>query len=104
MPYFLCRLAAPRPSFPFDMSEGEAALMGEHGRFWQQQAQAGLAVAVGPVLDSAGPWGMAIVEVSDETAAGALVANDPVVLAGCGFSYSIHAIPSLILRGGALAH
>ena len=91
MPIHLCRLLPPRPTFPGDMTPQEAGL-------WQRLADRGVALAVGPVLDPAGAWGLAIVDVSDGAAASALTEEDPVVRSGSGFRYEIHPIPQAILR------
>ncbi len=98
MPIHLCKLLPPRPTFPGDMTPSEAALMQEHGAFWRQQADAGVALVVGPVLDPAGVWGMAVVDVSDAAAAASLTNEDPIVRAGIGFRYDIHPVPQAILR------
>ena len=79
MPYFLCRLVSPRPSFPHDMTAAEAALMQEHASYWMGLVQDGTAVAFGPVFDAKGAWGLGLVEVHGESAANALTAADPVV-------------------------
>jgi uncharacterized protein YciI len=100
MAYFLLRLKAPRPSFPFDATEEETARMQEHFAFWQEKADAGTAIVVGPVFDPAGVWGMGLVEVGDESAARALYESDPIIRAGLGFSYDVLPVPQLILRRG----
>ena len=58
VPYFLCRLVSPRPSFPHDMTAAEAALMQEHASYWMGLVQDGTAVAFGPVFDAEGAWGL----------------------------------------------
>ncbi|RDI61990.1 YciI family protein [Microvirga subterranea] len=98
MPFHLCRLLPPRPTFPADITAEEAGLMQEHAVYWQRVADRGNALIVGPVLDPAGVWGVAIVEVSDAAAASALTEQDPVILSGRGFRYEIHPIPQAILR------
>lgn len=98
MPHFLLRLAPPRPSFPSDATVAEMDAMGTHFAFWQAQADAGTALAVGPVADPAGIWGMAVVEVPDEAAATGLAARDPVITADLGFAYEVMPILSLIER------
>ena len=65
MPFHLCKLLPPRPTFPADMTAEEAGLMQEHVAYWQRAADRGAAVIVGPVFDPAGIWGLAIVDVSD---------------------------------------
>lgn len=98
MAYFMLKLNAPRPSFPFDATEAEGAAMAAHSGYWQEKARVGQAIAVGPVFDPAGPFGMAVVECADEASARMLADADPVVLAGLGFRYDVFSIPSIILR------
>lgn len=98
MAHFMLKLNAPRPGFPFDASEQEMAAMAAHSAYWQKEADGGAAIAVGPVFDPAGPFGMAIVECPDEAAASALAGSDPVIIAGLGFRYDVFPIPSLIVR------
>lgn len=69
-----------------------------HGAFWQHQADQGRALAVGPVADPAGIWGLALVEVADEAEAEALAAEDPVIAARLGFAYAVLPLLSLITR------
>jgi uncharacterized protein YciI len=98
MGYFHLKLVSPRPTFPFDASEQERAAMAEHVGYWRRLAEEKLAVAVGPVFDPKGPWGMAVVETENEAEAEALAAADPIITASLGFRYDVAPIPSLILR------
>ena len=98
MGYFHLKLVSPRPTFPFDITEAEGAAMAAHGEYWRKLADEGHAVAVGPVFDPEGPWGMAIVETENEAEAEALGAADPVITAALGFRYEVTPMPSLILR------
>ena len=98
MAIHLCKLLPPRATFPGDMTPAEAGLMQEHAVFWRRQADQGTALVAGPVLDPAGVWGLAIVDVSDAAAASSLTDEDPIVRAGIGFRYEIHLIPQAILR------
>jgi uncharacterized protein YciI len=100
VPYFLCRLVSPRPSFPHDMTAAEVALMQEHASYWMGLVQDGTAVAFGPVFDAEGAWGLGLVEVHGESEAKALTAADPVVRANAGFGYEISPMPQLVLRQG----
>lgn len=96
MAHFLLRLEPPRDSFPQDATAAEMDAMAAHGAYWQGQADAGLALAVGPVADPSGIWGMALVEVEDEAEATSLTADDPVIRADLGFAYRVMPILSLI--------
>ncbi|MBB4065220.1 YciI family protein [Gellertiella hungarica] len=98
MAFFMLKLSGPRPSFPGDASGEELAAMAEHSVYWKSKAEDRLAIAVGPVFDPAGPFGMAIVDCADPAAARLLADDDPVIRAGLGFGYDIFPIPSLILR------
>ncbi len=79
---FAIRLIAPRPTFVEDMTDEERAMMAEHGRYWRQLLADGVAVVFGPVLDPAGPYGLAVVEVDDQEHAGRVIAADPAVRGG----------------------
>jgi len=98
MAYFHLRLDGPRPTFPFDMSDVEREAMGRHGEYWQRLADAGTAIAVGPVMAADGPFGLALVEAGSIEAAQELTDADPVIMADLGFSYVVSPIPSIILR------
>jgi uncharacterized protein YciI len=98
MGYFHLKLIAPRPTFPFDITEAEGRAMAEHVVYWRQLATDGHAVAVGPVFDPKGAYGLAIVETENEAEAEALGAADPVTRAGLGFTWEVAPMPSIILR------
>ncbi len=98
MPYFLLRLRHRRASFPFDADAAEKAAMAAHSAFWLTQTERGRALAVGPVFDPAGAWGMALVEVADDDEARDLLSKDPVIEADLGFTYEVLPVPSLLLR------
>ena len=98
MAYFHMRLVPPRKTFPFDATDAENAAMAEHAAYWRAKAEIRTAIAVGPVFDPAGAYGMAVVEVADEAAARVLADGDPVVKSGLGFAFEIAPMPSLIMR------
>ncbi|MBQ0824155.1 hypothetical protein KBI52_28565 [Microvirga sp. HBU67558] len=80
------------------MTPSEAELMQKHTAYWQDLADRGIALVVGPVLDPAGIWGIAIIDAKDADAAAALTSDDPVIAGGGGFRYDIHLVPQAILR------
>lgn len=86
---FLLRLLAPRPTFPFDMTDDERAVMAEHVAYWRGLLAEGTAVVFGPVADPAGPWGLGVVSVADAAAVAGLEAADPVIRSGRGFRYEV---------------
>jgi len=98
MGYFHLKLVPPRPTFPFDITEAEGKAMADHAVYWRKLAADGHAIAVGPVFDSKGPFGLAIVEAENEAEAEALAAADPVIEASLGFRYDVAPMPSIILR------
>lgn len=80
--HFFLRLLPPRPTFPFDMTEDERRLMGEHGAYLRTALEAGRVLVYGPVLAEEGPFGMAVIEAVDEADARQFVEGDPTVRAG----------------------
>jgi uncharacterized protein len=84
MSTFVFRLNAPRPTFAFDMTDEERAIMGRHAAHWQPLVDAGQMVVFGPVVDSNGSWGLGVVEAEDEEEIRAFAASDPVVTSGTG--------------------
>ena len=95
--YFAYRLVPPRASFAADMSEAEAAVMGEHAGYWQKLLERGTAVVFGPVADPAGTWGLAVVEAESEDAVRALAEGDPAVRSGVA-TFEVHAMPGARAR------
>ena len=51
--------------------------MGRHAAHWKPYVDAGQMVVFGPVLDSTGSWGLAVVEAEDEGALRAFAAERP---------------------------
>jgi uncharacterized protein len=98
MPYYLCRLAPPRPNFMADMSSDELALMRAHVEYWRPYVEVGRVAAMGPVADPAGEWGVAIIEAGSVGEVEALQAGDPVIVSRRGFSYRNCFMPSVALR------
>ncbi|MDE2270935.1 MAG: hypothetical protein KGJ94_02995 [Xanthomonadaceae bacterium] len=100
MPAFFCKLVAPRATFAQDMSAVEAAVMGEHVAYWKHLIDQGTRVfALGPVLDPAGAFGVAIVEAANEPAIRAMLEMDPAIAADMGMRYEVHSMPRGVLHG-----
>ena len=93
MSTFLCRLVPPRPTFAFDMTEDERALMQTHGEYWKRSVERGEAIVFGLVGDPASPYGIGIVELEDELAVRRFADGDPVIVANRGFRYEILPMP-----------
>ena len=84
MPTFIFRLMCARPTFAFDMTDEERAIMRRHAAHWQPYVESGRMVIFGPILDSTGSWGLGVVEADDEAEIVAFAAGDPVVTTGTG--------------------
>ena len=95
MAYFLCKLTPPRKTFLLDMSDDERALMGEHRAYWAPYVEGGLVIAMGPVADPAGGYGVMIADVASQATLETLQANDPVIRASRGFSFETFVMPGL---------
>ena len=56
--------------------------MAEHTEYWKGLLADGVAVCFGPVLDPAGPYGLAVVEADDQADLERRTAGDPAVRSG----------------------
>jgi hypothetical protein len=95
---FFCRLNAPRSTFAQDMTAAEADSMARHVVYWKGILKVGQAAVFGMVADPAGVWGMTIVTVPDLATVQSIIAADPAILAGHGFSYDVFPMPRGIVR------
>jgi uncharacterized protein YciI len=84
MSHFVLKFLPPRSSFLQDMTQGERQIMQEHAFYWRTQTARGKAIVFGPVIDPRGAWGLAVLDVPDEAAARALIADDPITKASLG--------------------
>jgi uncharacterized protein len=98
MSYFLYKLIAPRPTFAQDMTEAEAKLLAEHGIYWRELADRGIALLFGPVLDPKGSWGLAVVDAKTEAEVRDIGRNDPAITSNRGFGFEIYPMPQVTLR------
>ena len=107
MPHFFCKLKPPRTTFISDMTPDDALLMRAHREYWTPRVETGQVIAMGPVADPAGGYGVAIIEAASEGALESMQAADPVIAAGLGFAYENHrmlgiAVPCLSRRRYAI--
>jgi uncharacterized protein YciI len=93
--HFLYKLIPPRPTFDRDMSEAEAAIMGQHVAYWQEQIERGTAIVFGPVADRAGAWGLAVVDADAEEDVRALGLTDPAVTSHLA-RFEVYVMPGAI--------
>jgi hypothetical protein len=96
--HFVYKLVPPRPTFPADMTEAEGAIMEEHFGYWAALIDGRQAVAYGPVMDPAGTYGIAVVEVEDESNARRIAESDPAIRSDAGFGFDLHPMPDAIAR------
>jgi uncharacterized protein YciI len=94
----LRRLAPPRKTFLAGMAPDERERMRAHRAYRRAFVDAGSAIAIGPVADPAGAWGVAILEAGSAEAVQALQAGDPVIAANRGFRYETYPTPTISLR------
>ena len=80
--YFFLKLIPPRPTFFVDMTEPERNMMKEHGHYWRNLMERGIAIVFGPVLDPKAVWGLGIVEAVNEDEVRSFTADDPAIKSG----------------------
>jgi hypothetical protein len=95
MPHFLCKLTPPRKTFAVDMTAAERETMLSHRDFWRPRVDAGVVIAMGPVADPEGVWGVAIVDAPSLGALLAWQAEDPAILCESGFAYTNFPMPAI---------
>ncbi|MFZ0086910.1 MAG: YciI family protein [Candidatus Acidiferrales bacterium] len=80
--HFFMKLIPPRPTFALDMTAEERALMQEHVKYVGEAFSKGKVLIYGPVMDTTGAFGMAVVEMSDAAEVQRFGEEDPSVKAG----------------------
>jgi len=87
--YYFFKLIPPRPTFPQDMTDEERLLMKDHSRYMQASFDAGKILIYGPVMAVGGTFGMAVLEVAEESEARRFGEGDPSIRAGLN-RFEIH--------------
>jgi uncharacterized protein YciI len=64
------------------MTADERALMGQHAAYFADLFANGKVLVYGPVMASAGAFGMAVLEVADQAEAQSICESDPTIQAG----------------------
>ncbi len=95
--YFLYKLIPPRPTFAVDMSPDEAAVMQQHGDYWDGLVESGTAVVFGPVAEPTGSWGLAVLEVNRAEEVEEVRRADPAVKSGLAVA-ELHPMPAAFVR------
>jgi uncharacterized protein len=80
--HYFFKLIPPRATFPHDMTDNEGLLMKDHARYIREFFDEGKVLLYGPVMATDGTFGMAVLEVTDETEARQFGEADPSVRAG----------------------
>lgn len=96
MAFYLLKLIPPRPTYPDDASMAEMDAMGRHADYIRHHIDEGTVFAAGPVMDPAGTWSVAIVEVENDEALDRLCNEDPVIRTGLGFRWEVLPMASLL--------
>lgn len=87
--HYFFKLIPPRPTFPQDITDEERLLMNDHSRYMKETFNAGKILIYGPVMATGGTFGMAVLEVADESEARRFGEGDPSVRAGLN-KFEIH--------------
>lgn len=99
MKYYVFKLIPPRPSFVADITDEERALMGAHGQYLAGHQAQGRILVFGPVLDAAGPYGLAVARLPDDFDPKSITDADPLIKSGRGFRYEISPMLTAMVAG-----
>jgi len=80
--YFFMKLIPPRPTFAQDITAEERAVMQQHVSYVGEAFNKGTVLLYGPVMATAGAFGMAVLEMPDAAAVQRFGEEDPSVKAG----------------------
>jgi uncharacterized protein YciI len=98
---YVFRLIPPRPDFAWTMSDEERAVMDAHFAYWGELLARGQVVALGPVADPAGAYGIGIVLAEDLAAAETIRDDDPAMRSPFEFRTEIALMLRLVTPAGA---
>jgi len=74
---FFLKLNPPRTTFMQDMTDDERIVMQKHVAYWAPFVEDGTVIVLGPVMDAAGGYGIAVVAVDSEEQLHAIIKKDP---------------------------
>ena len=77
------------------MSAAEREVMLAHQDYWRPRVDAGEVIAMGPVADPAGGYGVMIVEAATQRQLESWQNGDPAIRAGLGFVYENFPMPAI---------
>ncbi|HUE08511.1 MAG TPA: YciI family protein [Acidimicrobiales bacterium] len=98
---YVFRLIPPRPDFASTMSEDERAVMDAHFGYWGALLARGQVIAIGPVADPNGPYGIGIVLAADLAEAEVIRDGDPAMRSHFAFRTEIAPMLRLVTQSGA---
>ena len=75
--YFAMKLIPGRPTFAFDMTPEERAIMQLHVAYWHEWMAKGKILIFGPVMDPNGPYGFGVLQMDNEEEIKSFIAGDP---------------------------
>jgi len=75
--FFFLKLNASRPTFAFDMTDEEKAIMNQHVAYLTDLMNKGSIITFGPVFDPNGPYGIAVIKAESEEEVREIIQNDP---------------------------
>ena len=83
-----------------DITDAERAVMAEHSNYFRLQFDVGNVLIYGPVMANDGAFGIAVLEVADESQALTVMKNDPSVRVGLNrFELSPMRVPASRAKG-----
>ncbi|MFZ0523904.1 MAG: YciI family protein [Candidatus Acidiferrales bacterium] len=80
--HFFLKLIPPRASFALDITADERAVMQQHVQYVGEAFNQGSVLIYGPVLATAGAYGMAVLETADAAEVQKFMAEDPSITSG----------------------
>jgi hypothetical protein len=98
MKQFFYKLIPPRATFPMDITETEGAIMQAHFDYWNDLVVKRKAIVYGPVADPKGIYGIAVMELKDETTAQYVAMNDPAISSNAGFTFELYQMTDAKVR------
>ena len=98
MAYYFMKLVPPRATFPGDASAEEMAAMSRHADYIRDLIEREIVIVAGPVKEGEGSWGLGVAQGATEEELEEIFSNDPVVLAGLGFRWTIFPMGSLLFK------
>lgn len=98
MKFYVLKLLPPRPTFIQDMTPTEREAMSAHAIYLKSRMVEGKILFYGPVLDPAGPYGIAIASLRDDEDPSSIAKDDPVIKAGLGLAYHISPMAAAVTR------